>query len=195
MAEAPFRTDWPIVGAVLLAYLMLFLARKDSAITPVGILVTLLVGIGVGLPVRWLWNNPPLPEHIAFDPSPMSVVPAFLLISSLAFYVGGYSVRLVRAETSSVRRELEEACRRLFIQQENDGWAMRLSAKGPAKAKTFLTGTIVKATVEVIPLGRRITLLVLPRVHYPPKLTLFFDWLSKRYPGPVPRIRGKLDRR
>lgn len=195
MGEAPFRTDWPIVGVVLFAYLALFVVREGTSVTPLGVLVASLVGIGVGFPVRSLWKNPPPSGNIAFDPSPLSVLPAFLILSSLALYFGGYTFRLVHAGAGSVWGELEDACRRLFIQQENDRWAMRLSAKGPTKAKTLLTGNSVKATVEVIPLGRWITLLVLPRVHHPPKLILFFDWLSKRYPGPLPRFRMNLDRR
>ena len=38
-------------------------------------------------------------------------------------------------------------------------------------------------------LGRRLQLVCVPRVWEPGKLFLLFGWLSKQYPGPIPRVR------
>jgi hypothetical protein len=58
-----------------------------------------------------------------------------------------------------------------------------------------LTGNGETVVMWLTPQGHSFTLLMLPRVSGSMKLRLFFEYLAKRYPGPIPRIRVDVSRR
>jgi hypothetical protein len=85
---------------------------------------------------------------------------------------------LVRAESATLREQIETACRGLFLQCTEAGAGdFRLTAKtGVWHLRTFA-------------LSHRMQLVLLPRPGGPGKMSLLLQWLSKQYPGPVPRVR------
>jgi hypothetical protein len=187
VADWPYLYVWlAVTGALLLGYLGLFLARKEVAVRPRGLIVLLAVCVMLEPPIMWVWKTPAwkTPEGVAFAPTAGALLMFALLLAGLSLCFGGWSFRLVHAGAAAVLAEMDEACRRLFIQKD-DSYPAR--PKLAAKGKTL--------TLSVLPLGSRFCLILLPRAAAPGKLTLFLGWLSKRYPGPIPKIRVNLDRR
>jgi hypothetical protein len=159
--------------ALLLAYFVLFLARKDVSIRPRA--VAGIACVGAAAQLGFLAEQWP------------SISDAILpLLTRLIFVAALFSMRgvaLVRARSDSMRAELAEACRRLFIEsQEPRPGVLVLSARG------------IGVMLRLWKLGP-LTLVLCPRPPVPGKLTLLFEWLGKRYPGPIPRIRVSLSRK
>jgi hypothetical protein len=85
---------------------------------------------------------------------------------------------LLRTEEATLREQLQAACAGLFLDSaEPRPGVLELSARGAAVRLRWLR------------LGPRLLLVLVPRVRQPGKLFLLFEWLSKQYPGPIPRIR------
>lgn len=162
---------WWVGLALLAAYLGLFAVRRDVAPRPAvvaGVVAAAVLARTALLPLGW------------------SVVDWSALGLSLAALTGLYFLRahrLVHARVEEVRGEVDEACRRLFLPQEEvRPGHLLLTAKGMTRV------------VRLRACGP-FTVIGLPRTPGAGKLALFFGWLSKRYPGPVPRIRIVLTRR
>jgi hypothetical protein len=164
---------WGQVG-LLLAYAGLFLARKDTRLRTTTLGTFQLVGIAGQLSsLNAVW-----PEHTS---SGIVALLAQVVVAATFFSMRG--AYLVRARADSIRAEIEEACRRLFISKEE-----------PQPCVLLLGARGILVPVRLVKMGA-CTLILFPRPPGPGKLTLFFDWLSKRYPGPIPRIRVSLNRR
>lgn len=162
-------------GLPLLVYLAFFLARKDVSLR----VESLFALVSFFLAVRLVLLSTGVHESRTWWLLPGGYV---LLLSALL--VTRRTSRSIHASASSIRAEIEEACRRLFIQQDEPApGEIRLTAKG---------GTL---TLRLLSHGGAFATILLPRRSDSPKLTLFLDYLHKRYPGPIPRIRVTLDRR
>jgi hypothetical protein len=159
----------------LVVYVGLFLLRKDVSLPP----WTTLTLMGGAVICRLAL----IPAGFGIDGTTLVLSVLFGVIV-LALMLGGGRPFFVHAPEASVRAEIDEACRRLFIQKEEPKpGELRLTAKGT---------TLV---VWVMPQGRRSAMIFLPRTKGDGKLRLFFDWLAKRYPGPIPRLRVDLSKR
>jgi hypothetical protein len=93
----------------------------------------------------------------------------------------GSRVWLVRAKADTLREQLETACRGLFLGcAEPHPGHFAFTAKG---------GTW---HLRMVRLGQRLLVVVLPRAVVPGKIALLVHWLSKQYPGPLPRFHINL---
>src|SRR5262249_29420229 len=148
--------------------------RKDVRLRYTTLATILLVGVAGQLgSLITAW-----PEHTS---SGVVALLAQLIVVATFFSMRG--AYLVRARADEVRAELEEACRRLFISKEEP------------QPDVLLLGTRgIVISVRLVRMGL-CTLILFPRPPGPGKLTLLFDWLSKRSTGPIPRIRVSLNRR
>jgi hypothetical protein len=98
------------------------------------------------------------------------------LVGGVALWSAG-RVWVLRAEAAVLREQIQTACRGLFLELAESKPGLFLLT---AKANTW--------PLRVIGLGRRLQLVVVPRVAGPSKAGLLVHWLSMQYPGPVPRI-------
>jgi hypothetical protein len=85
---------------------------------------------------------------------------------------------LVRAEAGTLREQIETACRGLFLE-----------CAEPAPGEFVFTHKGNRWRLCVRGFGKQTQLVILPRVVGPGKVALLVHWLSKQYPGPIPRIR------
>ena len=96
----------------------------------------------------------------------------------------GARLWLVRAALEELHEQIATACRGLFLGcEELVPGHLLLSAKG------------IQRRLRIVSLGSRMQLLILPGATEQGKVALLIDWLSKQYPGPVPRLRIVLKRR
>ena len=96
----------------------------------------------------------------------------------------GARVWLVRGGGEELREQIRYACRGLFLEcEEPEQGRFAFCAKG------------MRRHLRTLALGRRLQLVVLPRPGGHAKITLLTQWLSKQYPGPIPRMRRVLKRR
>jgi len=157
-----------------LLYAGIFLCRKETSLRPRTMVSLLAFGVLVRLALVW------------FFPLHMTAIVLSVLVGLivLGHFLAGIAPFHVHASEESLRAEIDEACRRLFIQKEEPRpGELHLSAKGK---------TVV---LVIVAQGGSFTLIFLPRVREMGKLSLFVNWLAKRYPGPIPRIRVDLTRR
>jgi hypothetical protein len=161
--------------ALLLAYFALFVARKDVSPRPKTMAGIIFLGLVAQVGILVQSEGPP--------PS-SGVVVVLMRAVVIALFFSQRNTRLVHARPDEVRAELLEACRRLFIDvQEPRPGELLLSARG--------VGVSVRLLRSLGPT----TLILFPPPPGPGKLALLFDWLKKRYPGPIPRIRVTYPRR
>lgn len=107
---------------------------------------------------------------------------AATLVGALTFWLSP-RLWLVRAAAGELRGHITTACRGLFLAcEESPTGHLLLSAKG------------IQRRLRIIGLGSRIQLLILPIAAEQGKVALLVGWLSKQYPGPVPRPRVVLRR-
>lgn len=85
---------------------------------------------------------------------------------------------LARAGIEELRGQVRDGCRGLFLRWEEPSSNLFLLI---AKEGTW--------PLRLFRLNGRIQLVVPPRPDGPGKVALFVHWLSKQYPGPVPRLR------
>jgi hypothetical protein len=90
---------------------------------------------------------------------------------------------LARVGVAELRGQVREGCRSLFLRWEEPSPHLLLLI---AKEGTWL--------LRLASLTGRIQLVVPPCPVGPGKVALFVHWLSKQYPGPVPRVRITLQR-
>jgi hypothetical protein len=93
-------------------------------------------------------------------------------------------VSLIRVTVDDFREQIGTACRGLFLRCEEEQHGRFLFTAG---GSTF--------NLRMYSIGRRLQLVVLPPVAGHGKVTLLVSWLSKQFPGPVPRVRIILKRR
>lgn len=167
---------WAAGGITVGGYVLLFLfARRPVTLrlARVGWLLAILVGLRLVLAI--LAGEP-------FQGPPEIILTALLGVASLALLLSR-RVWLVRATEKELREQIETVCRGLFLEvQELRPGRLQLSARG-------------QPALRLRKLLSRVQVLVLCRVHGPGKVALLCSWLSKNYPGPVPRIRIVLNRR
>jgi hypothetical protein len=159
----------------LVVYFLLFFVRKEVSLPPSTTLALMTLGVAVRLSLI----------VVGFKLDGTTLVLSILFgVIVLALALTGRRPVFVHAPEEAVRDEIDEACRRLFIQKEE-----------PRRGEIRLTAKANAVTLWLMPQGRSSVVFLLPRSIPPGKLTLFFDWLRKRYPGPIPRIRVNLNRR
>ena len=83
-----------------------------------------------------------------------------------------------RIGAGTLRAQIDAACQRLFLPMEE-----------PMPGRLQFTTKKRVRWLHMWPLGRRFLLAALPPVPDRDKVKLLLDWLSKQYPGPIPRIR------
>jgi hypothetical protein len=89
---------------------------------------------------------------------------------------------LLRIEEGTLRAQIEEACRGLFLKCDREADGYRLAARG----RPWRMG--------VRPVAGGVQLLSLPR-RPEGKAALLVRYLKKQYPGPFPRVRIVLQRK
>jgi len=89
---------------------------------------------------------------------------------------------IVRVTADSLCEQVRWACNGLFLPCTEHERTFRLGHHGASRILTFVS------------LSRNWQVLVLPKRGGSAKVVLLLDWLSKQYPGPLPRIRFVLKR-
>ncbi len=161
---------WIAAAAVGTVYLLLFvLTSRLVSLRPrrlgVYVLVVLagrLALVAAGRPA------PALPEAVG---GIVGLVAGVLLVRCERWW-------LLRAEAGVLRAQVEGACRGLFLE-----------CTEPAPGRLVLTAKGRSHSLRLIALSRRLQAALVPPTKGPGKVALFVAWLSKQYPGPVPRIR------
>jgi hypothetical protein len=85
---------------------------------------------------------------------------------------------IVRVTPGEFHAQVQEGCRGLF-----------LGCEEPAPGQFVLTAKEGTWTLRLRRISDGIQLVVLSRPPAHGKIALFMHWLSKQYPGPVPRVR------
>jgi hypothetical protein len=160
---------WCGAAAVLMAYVALFLLSRRATALRLGRLGWLALAVA-GLRLVLALVHPPT---TALD----WALSGTALGSGLALRLGARAW-LVRAEAETLRLQIQTACRGLFL--------------GCAEAepgRVHLTAKAGSWQLRIMRISQRLQLVCLPHVAGPGKAALLVHWLSKQYPGPVPRIR------
>jgi hypothetical protein len=89
---------------------------------------------------------------------------------------------IVRVTADSLCEQVRWACAGLFLACAEDEKTFRLGQQAADQILTFVS------------LSRNWQLLLLPKPGGSAKVVLLLDWLSKQYPGPLPKIRLVLKR-
>jgi hypothetical protein len=90
---------------------------------------------------------------------------------------------LVRAGYEELREQVRAGCRGLFLRHEE-----------PSPNDFLLTAKEGTWPLRLRRLGGRLQFVIVPCPGGGGKVALFVHWLSKQYPGPVPRVRITLPR-
>lgn len=96
----------------------------------------------------------------------------------------GRRVWIVNAREADLRQQVEAACRGLF-----------LSCDEAAKGQFLIIARGNSCVLRVWSLMPRTQLVLLPPLACHKKVALLVRWLSKQYPGPLPRVCVVLKRR
>jgi hypothetical protein len=165
----PVLVLWVMAALLLGGYTLLFLAaRRPVAVRPARVASLLGVVVALRLLLLACGSFPTMSLDLALT------ILAALLAGGLALL---RRVWLVRSGGEELRRHIQTACRGLFLEvQEPQPGRLRLTARG-------------EHWLRLIPLTGRLQLLVLCRARGSGKVPLLLNWLSRQYPGPVPRIR------
>jgi hypothetical protein len=164
---------WWGAAAVLAAYTLLFLlTRRPVSLRPRRLGCLVLVAGGLRL-ILLLCGYP-------LERFGEQILTGAVLLSGVALLLSA-RIWLLRVAREALREQIEMACRGLFLEcKEPAPGDFHLSARG----KTW--------RLRMVSLSRRTQLILLPRVTEPGKVALLVQWLSKQYPGPVPKIHIKL---
>ncbi len=160
---------WGTAAAVLGGYVLLFAwARRPVSLRPARVGAVLGAAALLRLGLSSFAGLPDWPGEGAL------LGGVCLLAVSLGL---ARRVWLVRATAEDLRRQIETACRGLFLQvEEKQPGRLTLTARGDA-------------VLGVRQLTAGVQWLVLCRPPGSGKVALLCAWLSKQYPGPVPRVR------
>lgn len=105
----------------------------------------------------------------------------YLLLLLALLLLPGSEWWLVRADAATVQERIAAGCAGLFLTCEPlPGVGVRLIARG------------VESRLRLVPLGKRLTGVTLPRPGGKGKVALLVNWLTKQYPGSLPRLRIRL---
>jgi hypothetical protein len=163
---------WTAVGLLLAAYVGLFLAWRQVSLRPrrlAGFMAVVVVVRLVLLTLGWPWSGG-LDVGLAVGSAAGAV---------LLFGLGRYW--LCRVQSAVLRQQLDEASRGLFLPYtEPQPGCLVFSTKGSSW------------TLRLTELTPGVQLVAPPTVAGAGKMALLVQWLSKQYPGPIPRIRISL---
>jgi hypothetical protein len=163
------RVYWWAAAGALGGYLLLFaVARRPVSLRLSRVGAILAAAVALRLGISPLVGLPEGPGEWAL----LAGVGLVGLALGLA-----RRVWLVRATAEDLRRQIETACRGLFL---------GVGEKQPGRLTLTARGDPV---LKVRRWTARVQGLVLCRPPGPGKVALLCAWLGKQYPGPVPRVR------
>jgi hypothetical protein len=158
---------WWAAAALVAAYVALFvLARRPVSLRPARVAAPLLAALALRLLLLacgWALEG-------ALDVG-ATAASAALAAALLLFR----RVWLLRARAADLAEQVRDACRGLFLKYEE-----------PQPGRFVLTARGGSRSLRVRALGGRLLAVALPGGP-PGKFALLVHWLSKQYPGPVPR--------
>ena len=170
----PGRLWWG-AAVILAAYLALFLlARRPVSLRLERLEWLALVVFGLRLVL------------LALGRPPATYLDLSLTTLALLGTVGlglRHPIWLARVVREELSQQIWTACRGLF-----------LTCEEPAPGRFLLTAKDGTWQLRTWSLSRRVQVVCLPRPAGPSKVSLLVQWLSKQYPGPVPRVRIVLTR-
>jgi hypothetical protein len=159
---------WLIAAGTTAAYVFLFLCSRRQVslrLRRMGCWLLVLLGSRLGIVLLGY----PLTTQLDIGLTACAFVGAWGFLMP--------RIWLIRAETQTLRQEIQTACAGLFLEFTE-----------PLPGHWLLISKARSWPLRLINLGRNLQLIVLPRASGPGKVTLLVQWLSKQYPGPVPRL-------
>ena len=165
---------WLAAAGTAASYIALFLLARRAVALRLGRLRWLALAV-LALRLALLGAYP---LATAFD----ACFSALGLLSLAGLWLGARTW-LLRATAEDVREQIETGCRGLF-----------LVCAEPERGRFVLTAKGTTTQLRMRSLGRRMMCLRVPRLAGQRKVELLIQWLSKQYPGPVPRITIVLKR-
>lgn len=163
---------WVIFAVALAMYLLLAVVRQNVSLRPArlgALAAAAVVGRAMLLPASsiGLWELLPLG--------------ACAVVAAVAPFAN--RIWLVRESLDEFRRRFDDACR-----------GLRLEPRLSSPHRVELVERQQVHSLRMSSLSKGWLLIHLPRATRPSKVALLVDWLSKQYPGPVPRIHIHLSR-
>jgi hypothetical protein len=164
---------WYGAAAALAAYLAPFMLAKR----PVSLRMRRLGGSALGV---FLLRLLMIPLGVAMEMPVDCGLTAFCLLAGVGLWLAE-RVWLARVDEGSLREQIEAACRGLFLEYTE-----------PQRGLFLLTARGFTWRLRLVRISRRMQLVVLPQAAELSKAALLLHWLSKQYPGPVPRLHINL---
>jgi hypothetical protein len=160
---------WGIAIGLVTFYIALFLiTRREVTLRPqrlgflaVIVLIIRLVIMVFGFPIE----------------TPVDIVLTGIVVAGAVGLLLCGRTWLFRTDSQTLRKNLQGACTGLF-----------LNCAEPQPGRFQFTAKAETWRLHMIGITHGVQLVVLPRVVGPGKVTLLVQWLSKEYPGPVPRV-------
>jgi hypothetical protein len=153
-------------------YVGLFLGRSGVSLRPsrVGSMLAVIVAVRlILLALGWPWVG-------AADMTLAGTTATGAVVVVLA-----RRAWVLRTDAATLRQQMADASRGLFLPcTETEPGCLVFTAKGASWRLRFTE------------LGKRFQLLVLPDSPGTGKMGLLVQWVSKQYPGPIPRVRINL---
>jgi hypothetical protein len=169
----PVRITWTVVAVALLAYVALALARQNVSLRLGRLGWFAVVGL-TGQAAMW-------PLGIGTDPWQ-----GFAIAVALAIATGGLLFRrvwLLSLPHTELLARLRETCHGLFLDVDER-----------EEGRLHLCHRTVSRTLRIGRLGRRYSWVIVPSAPPKNKIRLLADWLRKQFPGPIPRLRIRLNK-
>jgi len=163
---------WVIFAVALATYLLLAVVRQNVSLRP-GRLGALAAAAVVGRALL-------LP---ASSIGPWEWLPLGGCAVAAAVAPFADRIWLVRVSLDEFRQRFDDACR-----------GLRLELRQSCPNRVELVERQQMYSLQMTSLSKGWLLIHLPRATRPSKVALLVDWLSKQYPGPVPRIHIHLSR-
>jgi hypothetical protein len=161
---------WPAAGVLLAGYVGLFLAaRRPVSLRPGRLAAFAAAALAARLLLLALGASWAGPLDLALAAGSAAGAAGLLLAR------GNW---LLRAEADALRQQLQYAGRGLFLPHAE-----------PSPGLLVFTAKGSSWRLRLTELGRRLQRVGLPRPPVTGKMALLVHWLSKQYPGPVPRLR------
>jgi len=168
-APWPVASLWILTGSGIAGYVLLFLLARSRVSLRPG-LVARLLGVAVVARTVLLGCGYPLQSILDLVLTGSMVLTAGLLLLVRRAW-------LVRVTVEELREQLQTASRGLFLEvREPQPGRWVLVSKGEHE-------------LRLVGLTRRLQVLLLCPPPDAGKVPLLLSWLSRQYPGPMPRIR------
>jgi hypothetical protein len=164
---------WYGAAAALAAYLALFLLAKRA----VSLRLRRLGGLALNV---FLLRLLMIPLGVAMETPVDCGLTGFCLLTGVGLWLSG-RVWLARIDEASLREQIQAACRGLFLEFTEPQHGLFVLIAGGCTWR-----------LRLVRLSRRMQLVVLPQAAELSKAALLLNWLSKQYPGPVPRLHINL---